>query len=289
MIRLRVLTGPNEGASIDVDDDDATIGRDPRQCSVLLRDHDVRPIHVTLSRNGADVFEIDVAPDAALQVDGAAVAAGRHRIGRVALLGIGGSELLVQWHDSLAPTAGDDPASSESVDETGPGRDSAETAASKPRNKLPRALATVGAIAGCLVLGWLFTLIIVDSATADSGSKAQVTARASWKATRSASEGAVAYDPGLTTRPASVTHRNGGSVLYETPAASVTPAATPEAQTVHRLRRFVDEGGAPSLETIAGDRFELGSATSEGYSMRWLGNEAIELSRGPERIRIEVD
>ena len=299
-VHLRVLSGPNEGAELALDEDRIVLGADAARCSVVLLDPEVHDVHVTIWLDDSNTLRIVPEPDARVAVDGESIDGAGVSTGRTACLSLGTTELLLR----LIPAT--------QVSEVGPVLEQAVDSAVEPeatsaarvggwlrsrRSRSPFAgRATTGL--GILVIGvtgaWSYVGAGLDGVRA--GIRApdfdKVPVRAEGPVIAGIT-GPVTHDAALRRQPATAVHSSRGTVLFETLPAAVATAPAPapvHAQGLqHRLRRIADGPDGPTLETLDGSKFPLSSRLRSAYAMRWIGESRIELHRGEERITIEVD
>lgn len=299
MIRLRVLGGPNQGAVLDVDEDEAIIGSDAERCTVLLMDRTVRPVHVTIKRLSDDEMTLETAEDATVSLDGQEVPPGLYATGAVVLLTIGRNEMLVQCR-ATAPETDTAKDHSEAADAPTDALEDADSTAppppAEPTRRWKSMLLLLLFVAG-LSIGF-YKLIqsppqpgLLSLPTPAKGTAASATSQSKAEGPRPttprpADERTLSYDPNPATQAATITRLDSGTVLFE-PAPAQPPAAPPV--TKRLLRRFVDDPDGLIVETTAGERFELKSDRRDGYTMRWISDEAIELQRGTETLHIKVE
>lgn len=278
LLRLRVLSGPNAGASMEVRQQTLRIGSDPQQNDLILLDPSVQPHHLQIHVDEAHQVTVTAAQDATLQINDETFSAGQTCVlPEAAVVRVGQSELLVDCSDQLLPG----PLQTDPMAQPHTQEPTTEAPALPPKPRYWRMLGAAAATMGMLLAGALMH----DSTLLQLGKTQPAARSAQVDATRP-----LLWDPLLQTRPTTPATQGLGTVLYETRKAAPSPPAA--AKTPQRLllaRVVATRDGPQMLETTSGQEYTLSTDPLRGYELFLASANRMVLHKGQEVVEIFME
>jgi hypothetical protein len=263
MHKLRILSGLNAGAEVDLDTRSQLIGSDDRHCNIVIAGPDMPARACAVMCTAARVIQVQVFAAEAVLANDVPLACATHQLDLPIHLRIGGTDLLIGVDASPPSPAADSqaPAGVDAPDESAPG-----SAAH---------WSFYGAAAlGCIAMASVFVWQI---------SAASAPAARPRPATRPAVSQFGARDD--TARA----HSLGAGVTLVDAASSGTVATKAAAQESITLQlRAWQAGPGGYVETSNGLRYEVGSEMPGGYTLVSVDGDTITVRRGGRKMQVPL-